>query len=75
MADEVARQSQYEYRQNSNLVLQVDYNITDRRARDEPTGEVMALTRNVLQGTRMGDRFQKTNLPQASRKGGKKGGR
>ncbi|KAI6193789.1 hypothetical protein M3Y96_01056000 [Aphelenchoides besseyi] len=59
MADELARVQQYEYRQNSNLVLQVDYNLTDRRSRDEPTGEVMPLSRDVLKGYRMGDRYQR----------------
>ncbi|KAI6238035.1 hypothetical protein M3Y99_00730500 [Aphelenchoides fujianensis] len=58
MADELARVQQYEYRQNSNLVLQVDYNLTDRRRQDEPTGEVMPLSREILKGARMGDRYQ-----------------
>ncbi|KAI1727001.1 sec63 brl domain-containing protein [Ditylenchus destructor] len=63
MADDLARMQQYEYRQNSNLVLQVDYQYTDRRGRDEPTGEVLALTADSLRGQRMGDRYQRTARP------------
>lgn len=53
--------------QNSNLVLQVDYNLTDRRARDEPTGEVMPLTAAHFE--RMG---KMGSLHQRSRPGEKK---
>jgi pre-mRNA-splicing helicase BRR2 len=65
MADEIARIQQYEYRQNSNLVLQVDYNLTDRRARDEPTGEVLPLTKDILTSQRykMGDRYHRATAP------------
>ncbi|VDO21338.1 unnamed protein product [Brugia timori] len=63
MADEIARVQQYEYRQNSNLVLQVDFNFTDRRGRDEPTGEVMPLTKEVLAGVKMGDKYQRAKAP------------
>ncbi|MCP9262026.1 hypothetical protein DINM_005324 [Dirofilaria immitis] len=63
MADEIARVQQYEYRQNSNLVLQVDFNFTDRRGRDEPTGEVMPLTKEVLAGVKMGDKYQRAKVP------------
>lgn len=79
MADELARVQQYEYRQvsnfqfsikhlintfqNSNLVLQVDYNLVDRRGQHEPTGEVMALNPDNLRGARMGDRYQRSNVP------------
>uniref|UniRef100_A0A7E4UNZ2 U5 small nuclear ribonucleoprotein 200 kDa helicase n=1 Tax=Panagrellus redivivus TaxID=6233 RepID=A0A7E4UNZ2_PANRE len=63
MADEIARIQQYEYRQNSNLVLQVDYNYTDRRGRDEPTGEVMPLRQEMFTGHKMGDKFQRSNAP------------
>lgn len=63
MADEVARVQQYEYRQNSNLVLQVDYNLTDRRGRDEATGEVMALSDKMLRGTKMGDKYIRGKAP------------
>lgn len=50
---------------NSNLVLQVDFNFTDRRGRDEPTGEVMPLTKAILSGVKMGDKYQraKAQLP------------
>jgi hypothetical protein len=54
--------------QNSNLVLNVDYSLTDRRARGEPTGEVMALTADNLHGMRMGDKFQRQK-PQKERAG------
>ncbi|CAI4227464.1 unnamed protein product [Auanema sp. JU1783] len=63
MADELARIQQYEYRQNSNLVLQVDYNLTDRRGREEPTGEVLALTDKVIKGMKMGDKYQRGRAP------------
>ncbi|XP_055955275.1 U5 small nuclear ribonucleoprotein 200 kDa helicase [Patella vulgata] len=63
MADAAARSLQYEYKVNSNLVLQVDRTLIDRRARDEATGEVMSLTGKLL-GTKMGDKAQKTKPPQ-----------
>ncbi|KHN74055.1 Putative U5 small nuclear ribonucleoprotein helicase [Toxocara canis] len=72
MADEIARVQQYEYRQNSNLVLQVDFNFTDRRGRDEPTGEVMPLTKSILQGIKMGDKYQRAKAPQIDQKKTKK---
>ncbi|XP_039299446.1 putative U5 small nuclear ribonucleoprotein 200 kDa helicase [Nilaparvata lugens] len=59
MADAAARQLQYEYKANSNLVLQADVRLIERRRRDEATGEVMSLV-GRLDGTRMGDRFQRT---------------
>ncbi|XP_039281589.1 putative U5 small nuclear ribonucleoprotein 200 kDa helicase [Nilaparvata lugens] len=59
MADAAARQLQYEYKANSNLVLQADVRLIERRSRDEATGEVMSLV-GRLDGTRMGDRFQRT---------------
>ena len=55
MADEAARSQAYEYKANSNLVLQADRSLIERRARDEATGEVVSLT-GRLTGTRMGDR-------------------
>ena len=58
MADAAARSLQYEYKANSNLVLQADVRLIDRRARDEATGEVMSLT-GKLEGTRMGDKSQR----------------
>ncbi|VBB27531.1 unnamed protein product [Acanthocheilonema viteae] len=72
MADEIARVQQYEYRQNSNLVLQVDFNFTDRRGRDEPTGEVMPLTKEVLAGVKMGDKYQRAKAPVIDTKKAKK---
>ncbi|XP_065169439.1 U5 small nuclear ribonucleoprotein 200 kDa helicase [Atheta coriaria] len=59
MADAAARQLQYEYKANSNLVLQADVRLIERRSRDEATGEVMSLSGKLL-GTRMGDRAQRT---------------
>ena len=56
MADAAARSLQYEYKANSNLVLQPDRNLVDRRPRDEATGEVLSLS-GKLTGTRMGDKF------------------
>lgn len=41
----------------------MDYQYTDRRSRDEPTGEVLALNRDILRGLKMGDRYQRTNVP------------
>ena len=55
MADEAARGLQYEYKANSNLVLQADLRLIDRRGRDEATGEVVSLN-NKMTGTRMGDK-------------------
>lgn len=45
--------------QNSNLVLQADRSLIDRTRRDEPTGEVLSLV-GKLEGTKMGDRSQRT---------------
>ncbi|CAH0388452.1 unnamed protein product [Bemisia tabaci] len=58
MADAAARQQQYEYKANSNLVLQADIRLIERRSRDEATGEVLSLV-GKLDGTRMGDRFER----------------
>lgn len=63
MADELARIQQYEYRQNSNLVLSVDYNLTDRRGREEPTGEVLPITDKEMRKMKMGDRAIKGKAP------------
>ncbi|ULU08307.1 hypothetical protein L3Y34_019456 [Caenorhabditis briggsae] len=63
MADELARIQQYEYRQNSNLVLSVDYNLTDRRGREEPTGEVLPITDKEMKKMKMGDRALKSKAP------------
>ncbi|KAF2353766.1 DEAD/DEAH box helicase domain [Trinorchestia longiramus] len=58
MADQTARQLQYEYKANSNLVLQADVRLIERRSKDEATGEVMSLSGKLI-GTRMGDRYQR----------------
>ena len=55
MADDEARKLQYEYKANSNLVLQADLRLIERRGRDEATGEVTSLQGKLL-GTKMGDR-------------------
>ena len=57
MADQTARSLQYEYKANSNLVLQADLRLIERRAKDEATGEVQSLTGKML-GTKMGDRYE-----------------
>ncbi|MBN3296912.1 U520 helicase, partial [Amia calva] len=44
---------------NSNLVLQADRSLIDRTRRDEPTGEVLSLV-GKLEGTKMGDKSQRT---------------
>uniref|UniRef100_A0A671XUH0 U5 small nuclear ribonucleoprotein 200 kDa helicase n=1 Tax=Sparus aurata TaxID=8175 RepID=A0A671XUH0_SPAAU len=59
MADVTARSLQYEYKANSNLVLQADRSLIDRTRRDEPTGEVLSLV-GKLDGTKMGDKAQRT---------------
>ncbi|XP_054164003.1 U5 small nuclear ribonucleoprotein 200 kDa helicase-like [Oppia nitens] len=59
MADAAARNLQYEYKANSNLVLQADTRLIERRPRDEATGEVLSLTGKLLH-SRMGDRYQRT---------------
>ena len=63
MADASARSLQYEYKANSNLVLQADRTLIDRRPRDEPTGEVITL-QGKLEGIQMGDKAQRTRPPQ-----------
>lgn len=71
MADAAARQLQYEYKANSNLVLQADVRLIDRRGRDEATGEVLSLT-GKLSGTRMGDRAQRTKPDKAEERKAKR---
>eukprot|EP01114_Cavostelium_apophysatum_P007654 TRINITY_DN197_c0_g1_i3.p1 TRINITY_DN197_c0_g1~~TRINITY_DN197_c0_g1_i3.p1 ORF type:complete len:2134 (+),score=829.11 TRINITY_DN197_c0_g1_i3:506-6907(+) len=56
MSDRAARNAQYSYKANSNLVLQAE---RDRRTGDEPTGEAETLW-GKLGNTRMGDRAQVT---------------
>lgn len=53
-------------------MLQVDFNFTDRRGRDEPTGEVMPLTKEVLAGVKMGDKYQRAKAPVIDQKKVKK---
>ncbi|PSN46005.1 putative U5 small nuclear ribonucleoprotein 200 kDa helicase [Blattella germanica] len=71
MADAAARQLQYEYKANSNLVLQADVRLIERRSRDEATGEVMSLV-GKLEGTRMGDRHQRTRPIKAAERKAKR---
>ncbi|GAB6023297.1 hypothetical protein CHUAL_008104 [Chamberlinius hualienensis] len=59
MADVAARSLQYEYKSNSNLVLQADTRLLEKRGRDEATGEVLSLV-GKLEGKRMGDLYQRT---------------
>eukprot|EP01041_Mallomonas_annulata_P002895 gene2895-5684_t len=58
MAEEFQRNKLYEYRANSNLVLEADRD--NRRRSDEPTGEVESL-HGRLDGVRMGDKMMKTS--------------
>eukprot|EP00039_Didymoeca_costata_P018603 m.334150 g.334150 ORF g.334150 m.334150 type:complete len:2153 (-) comp17301_c0_seq1:1767-8225(-) len=60
MAEQVAQQAQYEYRANSNLVLQADRSLIDNGAsyRNEATGEVVSLA-DKLTGTKMGDKAKR----------------
>ena len=44
--------------QNSNLVLQADRSLIDRRPKDESTGEVQSLSGKLV-GSKMGDRAQR----------------
>lgn len=57
--------------QNSNLVLQADTRLIERRPRDEATGEVVSLV-GKLQKVKMGDRYQRTK-PSVESKSKKKG--
>lgn len=50
MADQAARHLQYEYKANSNLVLQADLRLIERRGRDEATGEVNSLVGKLQVG-------------------------
>ena len=45
--------------QTSNLVLQADRTLIDRRSKDEATGEVQSLVGHLL-GTKMGDKYIRT---------------
>jgi pre-mRNA-splicing helicase BRR2 len=50
--------------QNSNLVLQADVRLIERPRRDEATGEVVSLV-GKLEGTKMGDRAQRSKPEKA----------
>lgn len=71
MADAAARSLQYEYKANSNLVLQADTRLIERRPRDEATGEVVSLV-GKLEGSRMGDRYQRTKPAKSEEKKAKR---
>ncbi|XP_045467898.1 putative U5 small nuclear ribonucleoprotein 200 kDa helicase [Harmonia axyridis] len=71
MADAAARQLQYEYKANSNLVLQADVRLIERRSRDEATGEVMSLV-GKLSGTKMGDKAQRSRPGKAEERKAKR---
>ncbi|KAG1680515.1 U5 small nuclear ribonucleoprotein helicase [Nymphon striatum] len=71
MADAAARSLQYEYKQNSNLVLQADTRLIERRSRDEATGEVVSLV-GKLDTIRMGDKYMRTKPPPTEEKKKKK---
>ena len=59
MAESHAFKQQYGYQQNSNLVLQVDRQLVDKRAKNEATGEVKSLV-GRLGASKMGDRAVRT---------------
>ena len=46
MAEDIAKAQAFEYKANSNLVLQADRSLTTRRG-DEPTGEVESLAGKI----------------------------
>ncbi|KAK2558441.1 U5 small nuclear ribonucleoprotein 200 kDa helicase [Acropora cervicornis] len=71
MADATARSLQYEYKANSNLVLQADRSLIERRGRDEATGEVVSLVGH-LGGIKMGDKYQRTKPPASEEKKAKR---
>lgn len=71
MADATARSLQYEYKANSNLVLQADRSLIERRGRDEATGEVVSLVGH-LGGIKMGDKYQRTKPPVSEEKKAKR---
>uniref|UniRef100_A0A0N5BBZ1 U5 small nuclear ribonucleoprotein 200 kDa helicase n=1 Tax=Strongyloides papillosus TaxID=174720 RepID=A0A0N5BBZ1_STREA len=67
MADEYDLKKKYDYKSNSNLVLQVNYDYTERRRKNDPTGEVMPLTAEQLASSRMGDKYIRTGVPDEKR--------
>mmetsp|Transcript_11324 Transcript_11324/g.39302 ORF Transcript_11324/g.39302 Transcript_11324/m.39302 type:complete len:1241 (-) Transcript_11324:3157-6879(-) len=66
MAEEFARNRQYEYRANSNLVLEADRDSRRRRS-DEPTGEVESL-HGKFGTTKMGDKVGRVKPPDLTEK-------
>ena len=68
MADAAARNLQYEYKANSNLVLQADTRLIEKRSRDEATGEVVSLAGKLI-GKGMGDKALRTKPPKANSNG------
>ena len=68
MADAAARNLQYEYKANSNLVLQADTRLIEKRSRDEATGEVVSLSGKLI-GKGMGDKALRTKPPKANSNG------
>eukprot|EP01042_Synura_sphagnicola_P003173 gene3173-3914_t len=60
MAEEFQRSKLYEYRANSNLVLEADRD--NRRRSDEPTGEVESLHGKIT-NVRMGDKIKSSVAP------------
>jgi len=71
MADAAARSQQYEYKANSNLVLQADLSLIERRGRDEATGEVISL-QGHLSGMKMGDKYARSRPEKEKEKKAKK---
>ena len=61
MAEEQARDSRFDYKTNSNLVLRCDNTLVDKRDRNEATGEVHSLV-NTINTMRMGDRVQRSKV-------------
>ena len=61
MAEEFQRTKLYEYRANSNLVLEAERD--NRRRSDEPTGEVESLY-NKIADVRMGDKLSRSSIPE-----------
>ena len=49
-------------------MLQVDYNLTDRRGRDDPTGEVLSITDKELRRMKMGDKYVRGKAPVQQKK-------
>uniref|UniRef100_A0A0N4ZWS8 U5 small nuclear ribonucleoprotein 200 kDa helicase n=1 Tax=Parastrongyloides trichosuri TaxID=131310 RepID=A0A0N4ZWS8_PARTI len=67
MADEYDLKKKYDYKANSNLVLQVNYDYTERRRKNDPTGEVLPLTAEQLTSSRMGDKYIRAGAPEEIR--------